>query len=95
MLKIFLWFDCVVATSFDRCLKKTQYITLQLAYNIWGVNDLDFEHVAATERSGGLLIMWNKNIFKSEFVVEEDNFLAVIGTWEKVTGWLCERIWAM
>ena len=37
-------------------------------------------------RSGGLLTVWDKNTFTCEFVVKEDDFVAVVGRWVNVEG---------
>lgn len=39
------------------------------AAKLWGFNDGDYIHSEARGNSGGLLLMWNKTIFKCEFVI--------------------------
>ncbi|KAJ9567392.1 LOW QUALITY PROTEIN: hypothetical protein OSB04_003358, partial [Centaurea solstitialis] len=54
--------------------------------NFWGHNDWDFSFVESSGKSGGLLTVWNKNTFRCDFVIKDDNFLAVIGNWDKIEG---------
>ncbi|KAJ9562034.1 hypothetical protein OSB04_007194 [Centaurea solstitialis] len=65
---------------------KLKEISIQSAASLWGLNDGDFDFCEAVGNSGGLLTMWNKNVFHGQFVVKEKNFLAVIGKWEKKDG---------
>ena len=63
----------------EECLKN-------LVSNLWGTSDWDFTFVEAQGRSGGLLMMWNKNKFNCEFVVKDEWFVAIIGNWDKKEG---------
>lgn len=53
---------------------------------IWGFDDGDFVQKEATGNSGGLMIIWDSKEFKADFVIEEKNFVAVIGKWKDVEG---------
>ncbi|KAJ9556026.1 hypothetical protein OSB04_010640 [Centaurea solstitialis] len=57
-----------------------------MVLDFWGTLDGDFAHIEASGKSGGLLTVWNKNTFKCEFVIKEDNFLAVVGKWDNTSG---------
>ncbi|KAJ9567283.1 hypothetical protein OSB04_003249 [Centaurea solstitialis] len=65
---------------------KLKEISVQSVAALWGMNDGDFDFCEAMGNSGGLLTIWNKNVFQGEFVVKDKNFLAVIGKWEKKEG---------
>ncbi|KAJ9536509.1 hypothetical protein OSB04_un000346 [Centaurea solstitialis] len=58
----------------------------RLVLDIQGTLDGDFSFVEATGNSGGHLTVWNRNTFHCEFVVKKDNFLAVVGKWDKIEG---------
>ncbi|KAJ9553452.1 hypothetical protein OSB04_017497 [Centaurea solstitialis] len=57
---------------------KLNEVASQTVGSLWGMNDVG--------NSGGLLTIWNKNVFHGQFVVKDKNFLAVIGKWEKKDG---------
>lgn len=51
-----------------------------------GGDDVDFAQVEANGASGGVLTMWDKKTFHYEYVVEDFNFLVVVGKWVGVPG---------
>ncbi|KAJ9564334.1 hypothetical protein OSB04_000300 [Centaurea solstitialis] len=67
---------------------KLKEIHQRLVFDIWGMGDGDFVHVDASGNSGGggLLIVWNKIVFNCDYVIKEDNFLAVIRKWANIEG---------
>ncbi|KAJ9557691.1 hypothetical protein OSB04_012305 [Centaurea solstitialis] len=65
---------------------KLKEVPIQLVNSLWGVNDVDFDCVEAIGNSGGLLSMWNKNIFQGQFVIKDRFFIAIVGKWVKKEG---------
>ncbi|KAJ9557801.1 hypothetical protein OSB04_012415 [Centaurea solstitialis] len=65
---------------------KLKEVQQTLVFDIWGTVDGDFVQVEASGNSGGLLTIWNKNVFNCDFVIKEDNFMAVISKWDKIEG---------
>ncbi|XP_071695905.1 uncharacterized protein [Rutidosis leptorrhynchoides] len=48
---------------------------------IWGNSDFDFIQKPMIGRSGGMLIIWDPNIFKVNHAVVQDFFIAIKGVW--------------
>ncbi|KAJ9565877.1 hypothetical protein OSB04_001843 [Centaurea solstitialis] len=67
-------------------IQETKLNAVHERLDLRGTLDGDFSFVEATGNSGGLLTVWNKNTFHCDFVIKEDNFLAVIGKWDKIEG---------
>jgi len=65
------------------CLQETQLGSSSSACmdvkSCWGGSDCAFEIIEATGRSGGLLTVWDENIFKLSDVSKGRHFLAVFG----------------
>ncbi|XP_022024199.1 uncharacterized protein LOC110924504 [Helianthus annuus] len=62
-------------------IQETQFESLERVNvnRFWGRGDMEFEHVDASGRSGGLISMWNPRLFVKESVVKDRNFLVVSG----------------
>ncbi|KAJ9539578.1 hypothetical protein OSB04_026084 [Centaurea solstitialis] len=52
-----------------------------LSNQIWGAGCFDSAVVDARGNSGGIATIWNKDLFSCNYVVEENEFLAIIGAW--------------
>ncbi|KAI3749679.1 hypothetical protein L2E82_20295 [Cichorium intybus] len=52
----------------------------------WNDSEFDCEGVNANGRSGGLMSIWNKDIFKKTEVIKGQNYLIVIGEWKNIDG---------
>ncbi|KAJ9556399.1 hypothetical protein OSB04_011013 [Centaurea solstitialis] len=70
---------------------KLKEISLQSVASLWGLNDGDYDFCEAMGNSGGLLTIWNKNVFHGQFIVKDKNFLAVIGKWDNIDGLIVEN----
>ncbi|XP_071708614.1 uncharacterized protein [Rutidosis leptorrhynchoides] len=78
--KKFRWFKKV-------CLQqKPNIIALQetKAEKIWGSCDYKYAFKKSKGNSGGILTVWDPNIFVTNRVVERDSFIAVKGYWKDV-----------
>lgn len=51
----------------------------------WGNQEYDYDGVDATERSGGLISIWNSRCLKKE-VIKARNYLIIIGEWIGIVG---------
>lgn len=49
--------------------------------NIWRHSEVDFVQQMSVGRSGGLLLLWNKDVWKTDHVISGDGFLGMIGEW--------------
>ncbi|KAJ9553114.1 LOW QUALITY PROTEIN: hypothetical protein OSB04_017159 [Centaurea solstitialis] len=63
---------------------KLKEVPMQTVASLWGMNDVDYEFSEAMGNSGGLLTIWNKNMFHGQFV--DRHFIAVFGKWENKEG---------
>ena len=52
----------------------------------WNGTEFDSEGVNASGRSGGLLSIWNKELFVKTEVIKNKCFLIVIGIWKGIDG---------
>ncbi|XP_071704229.1 uncharacterized protein [Rutidosis leptorrhynchoides] len=51
-------------------------------HKIWGNNDFKYSVKNSKGNSGGLLMVWDPNIFVANLVVERDSFIAIRGKWK-------------
>lgn len=60
---------------------KLELVSVELIKKIWGNGGFDFKYVAAVERLGGLLTIWDKGSFVAEVELCERRFIVVVGKW--------------
>ena len=51
----------------------------------WGNDEFEMEYVNPTGRSGGIISIWDPNIFSKSQIVKKCNFIAVTGVWKGVS----------
>ncbi|XP_022030902.1 uncharacterized protein LOC110931837 [Helianthus annuus] len=63
-------------------LQETQYVSMDSVDvgRFWGYGDHSFDWVPSSGRSGGLLSIWDSQVFTMERVVKNNNWLLVSGT---------------
>ncbi|GJY23410.1 RNA-directed DNA polymerase, eukaryota, partial [Tanacetum coccineum] len=57
-----------------------------LISSFWGTDDFDFAFNPSNGKSGGILNVWDRNLFLKKEVVLRDGFTAIIGNWRDVLG---------
>ncbi|XP_071708379.1 uncharacterized protein [Rutidosis leptorrhynchoides] len=67
----------VVALQETKC----KYVDDKWVNRLWGSDDFGFIQKEKVEKSGGMLIIWDKNSFVAEHAIHEDFFIAVKGRW--------------
>ncbi|GJV03364.1 RNA-directed DNA polymerase, eukaryota [Tanacetum coccineum] len=60
---------------------KSEKIDLFAIKSLWGNFNFDFVYSPSVGLSGGILCVWNPNVFAKESVTVSDSFVAVRGTW--------------
>lgn len=67
------------------CIQETKMegVDGRLSSMLWGGNDFDWLAQNATERSGGMIIIWKKESFEMTVEFSGSNFLGVEGWWGK------------
>ncbi|GLT47290.1 hypothetical protein SLA2020_209960 [Shorea laevis] len=60
---------------------KIEKIEKELCLSIWGHENFDWAYKASVGRSGGLLCIWDNDIFVKEMVVEIPGAMAIYGRW--------------
>ncbi|GJW43033.1 RNA-directed DNA polymerase, eukaryota, reverse transcriptase zinc-binding domain protein [Tanacetum coccineum] len=60
---------------------KSKKIDLFAIKSLWGNFNFDFVYSPSVGLSGGILCVWNPNVFAKESVTVSDSFVAVRGTW--------------
>ncbi|PWA38459.1 Endonuclease/exonuclease/phosphatase [Artemisia annua] len=53
---------------------------------MWYENNFGFAQLNSDGRSGGIMTIWDSNIFEGTHAAGEDGFLAVVGKWKGVEG---------
>ncbi|GKD96374.1 RNA-directed DNA polymerase, eukaryota [Tanacetum coccineum] len=54
--------------------------------DLWGSRNFSYVQKEANGRSGGLLLVWDNNIFTCKQAVRDERFIAVKGEWKGVNG---------
>ncbi|GJW50327.1 RNA-directed DNA polymerase, eukaryota, reverse transcriptase zinc-binding domain protein [Tanacetum coccineum] len=69
-------------------IKESKMTRLELFHlkSIWGNNNFDYACSMSRGRSGGLLSMWDPNIFSKEAIWCDDHFIIVKGHWNNEVG---------
>ncbi|PWA37518.1 hypothetical protein CTI12_AA589850 [Artemisia annua] len=65
---------------------KSSDVEEQWVEDIWGSRNFGFAPANARGKSGGLLMIWDNNVFSGTSAVGGDRFIAVKGTWKGVDG---------
>nr|GEZ07468.1 RNA-directed DNA polymerase, eukaryota [Tanacetum cinerariifolium] len=60
---------------------KMEYVSVMEAKFLWGNSYFDFKVSEANGNSGGILCIWDSNMFLKEHHILPDNFVALYGTW--------------
>ncbi|KAJ9538549.1 hypothetical protein OSB04_031282 [Centaurea solstitialis] len=63
---------------------KIGFLEAGLVSRLWGSDDGEFASVRALGASRGLVIIWDKNKFSCNSIIQEEDFLVVIGKWHGV-----------
>nr|GEU93940.1 RNA-directed DNA polymerase, eukaryota [Tanacetum cinerariifolium] len=60
---------------------KTNCISHMDVKFMWGNSNYNYVYSEAVENSGGILCVWEANVFKKDYATISDNFVAIYGTW--------------
>ncbi|GLT28935.1 hypothetical protein SLA2020_038370 [Shorea laevis] len=60
---------------------KIEYIDQDICLSIWGQGNFDWVYKASVGKSGGLLCVWDNDVFVKDTVVEIPGALAIYGMW--------------
>ena len=71
------------SSSISSVFKKLSFLILPPS-TCWNGPDFDSDGVNATGRSGGLLSIWNKELFVKSEVIKNKNFLIIVGNWKRI-----------
>lgn len=66
----------------DMCMiqeTKLERVDKGMVQRVWGDFDVDFADSGAVGASGGILIMWNKDVFKPQSVTSQRNLILITG----------------
>lgn len=55
-------------------------------HGCWDSDDFGFSSIKSSGRSGGLLSIWDVNIFEVKEIIKSNHFLITIGDWEWIPG---------
>ncbi|XP_057425670.1 uncharacterized protein LOC130719036 [Lotus japonicus] len=61
---------------------KLQRISTRTCAQLWGESGFDWKATPAVNRGGGLLCIWNPNLFVLEECVEGQGFIGLVGVWK-------------
>lgn len=63
------------------CLQETksESIDRRMCQRLWGSSEVDWEAKSSIGRSGGILCLWNKNVFQKQIASHGDGFVCVKG----------------
>ena len=69
------------------CLQETRVADSRLVdiSGMWGSDNYEIEFVNPTGRSGGIISVWDPNIFTKSNVTSSRNYLAITGKWKGVS----------
>ena len=60
---------------------KMSQVSLWVLRQLWGNSQFDFASSSARGMSGGIICIWNRNVFLKSNIVCNDNFVVVDGLW--------------
>ena len=65
------------------CIQETKMQTVDMGVcnQIWGDSNFDWRFIPAVERPGGVLCVWNRDIFKVDDWFNGLGFIGLIGVW--------------
>ncbi|XP_071736938.1 uncharacterized protein [Rutidosis leptorrhynchoides] len=71
---------------------KAEKISELWVEKVWGCHDFKYALKKSKGNSGGIITIWDHNMFNANLVVERDSFIAIKGFWKDVGGRTYTRI---
>ncbi|GJZ55521.1 RNA-directed DNA polymerase, eukaryota, partial [Tanacetum coccineum] len=71
----------IIGAQGDRMETKMDSISDMDVKILWGNTNFDFSFSEAIGNSGGILCVWDHNMFRKEHHIISDNFVVLYGTW--------------
>ncbi|GKC91854.1 RNA-directed DNA polymerase, eukaryota, partial [Tanacetum coccineum] len=64
---------------------KLEVVDLSMIHSLWPFLNVDFGYCVSSGASGGILTLWNTNVFTKEHQIVNPNYLVTVGMWVGVS----------